>query len=378
MAGNLRNSSPTTDIYVYEAYEQTRREMMSKIQQDKIDDVKALKLETFFNLIKTGQVQVNDKGYARFWSAMEQQSLLNNLLLQMSYLPNAFNIIPKIMNKNNKEQINSQALGQMLEEGVNGTLDAFKKLITSSRNDKLAYNFSHVGNERFDITDILMDIAYEDLKGAYQTTAQELNKYKSKGKTNIGATYISTVQGKIDSAGLTADLEITTNSAIEADIAECLRNATFTDKNVVTSRAIMLGQTNPFRVFLSIPAFNRNVQRWRRMLNCFEHHDTNIHKDKNGPAYFYRIRIIYELTGYGGQYSADAQDIFGSVLGDMPFAKYLIINKPNKYLKVIPVNKLLNIDTVFKQSEDKASTDWRYAVYGPVKLNQHQIKLDSI
>lgn len=376
MAGNLRNNLPHTDEYLYSVYGQTKAEMMNRFKQDKISTTKARKLEKFFNMIKTGKVQTN-QGFGKVWSEANQIALINKL---RSINPSLFksNLFTASTSKSHK-------LGQFLEEAVNTTISTFNKAVTSplkvtTPRQRRTYNTFGVGNKKLDLTEILLDEARSDIELAYQKTSEGLHNFKHKNDQMVfdGITYMPEVQGKIDSVGLNAHIRISSSiSAIEADLVDALTNATFTDKNVLSNRQLRLGQTNPFRVFLTIPAFNRNVQRWQRMLNCFEYHTTKgLHTE--GPRYFYKIRIIYELTGYGGQYSSITQDVFGDILGDMPFAKYIIINQPSGYLRVIPTSQLLNINSIFERSENRAVKDWKYAVYGPVNLSQYQIKLAGI
>ena len=69
------------------------------------------------------------------------------------------------------------------------------------------------------------------------------------------------------------------------------------------------------------------------MITCFENHQNRI-PDNESPVLFYRIRAIYELTGYGTRYvNTKLNDIFKGRGAD-----FLVWNNPiNKdEIRVIP------------------------------------------
>jgi len=82
---------------------------------------------------------------------------------------------------------------------------------------------------------------------------------------------------------------------------QLLNEANFTAKNYASAYDLHLGRTNPYYVFSMVSSGSgENVAgRWVRMLTCFNRHG-DIHSE--APRIFYRIRAIYELTGYGQVY----------------------------------------------------------------------------
>lgn len=116
-----------------------------------------------------------------------------------------------------------------------------------------------------------------------------------------------------------------------------MRYATFTSKNYASLKEIKLGNTNPFRVFASVSPMGaiNTYNRFNRMISCFKKHETN---HSMAPAYFYKIRAIYELTGARQTYlNSD-----GTIDNKLSYAKFLIWNNPgSETVRVIPTSKII-------------------------------------
>ena len=268
------------------------------------------------------------------------------------------------------KDVTSAKLGEYLEHGINRLVKTFQANITNKDYDTLDGLVVGPGKRQLDLTHVIYEIGRETLADLYNTTSDAM--HEAGHKDTIGHSFTPKVWGKIDNTGLRSEIKLQGLSKIKQDIAECLRGATFTSKNYISSNDIKLGNTNPFRIFLTIPAFEQNLQRWHRMMNCFKSH-TFEHSE--APMWFYRIRLIYELTGFGGYYDVKTQEEFGKILSGMTYAKYLIINKPGTSdLRVIPTAAIINAKSILEKEENKIrSNTWQDAVYGPVVINQNDL-----
>jgi hypothetical protein len=66
-------------------------------------------------------------------------------------------------------------------------------------------------------------------------------------------TTMRSVQGKIDNVGFTSEFALSVDvTGMDKDIVNALKDATFTDKNYLSTTELKFGQTNPFRVFATV------------------------------------------------------------------------------------------------------------------------------
>lgn len=180
--------------------------------------------------------------------------------------------------------------------------------------------------------------------------------------------YINTfpaVQGKIDVNGLNASLNLKLSTNIDGGITAALQNSTFTLKNYASNLDIHLGKTNPFRVYVSVGADYYHYP-WPRLMNCLHHHYSNIHPFSD--IFFYRIRAIYELTGYGQNYTNSA---LNTLLGNQG-AKFLIFNQAyaGGSIKVVPTSSL-TLDR--KWIESLTPKNVEDALFGPITISQSEL-----
>ena len=366
------DKNTNTQEYLGKLYNQIKGKILLENIVTK-EDEKAQKLESFLRFIKSVQnnngIVDQNSAFSKFWSIQEQLSIVEELksISGTIFSENLFNI------KGN----NIQERGDALERGIAQIVKGFS-VLHETGDKKAKYNqvISKTGTMHTQVPDLL-DYSNEIMKDTfnkfYQKTAQEMNA--SKNKKNYGNTTMHSVFGKIDNTGLSADLEIRTVTQLEADIVDCLRNATFTAKNYISDMDIHLGQTNPFRVYMTLGSGNEHYNRWHRMINCFQGHSTGYHNE--APNYFYRLRGIYELTGFGMQYTAKANQLIAQQLSALGYAKYLIWNTPGSSdIRVIPTSRIISAIIDNTDSAFQLPDNWKDAMYGPISLSQKSIKFD--
>ena len=86
---------------------------------------------------------------------------------------------------------------------------------------------------------------------------------------------------------------------------------------------------------------------------------------------FYRIRAIYELTGYGTRYvNAKLNDIFKGRGAD-----FLVWNNPiNKdEIRVIPTQAIIQ-DLIANAANEALPKNYKDALFGPINLSQTDLK----
>ena len=372
----LRNSLPHTDVYLQDVYKKTKNSLKNRSKKDNVSWTKAKKLEAFLNLIKSTQKQVQGTGsiqFSEFWSKAEQISLIKELNATNPDLFKNSELL-FLMGYDHQTQhmakgVTSEKLGEYLEHGINRLIKTFQANITNKDYKSLSDFRVGAGQRQFNMDHLIQRFGRETLAELFNETSDAM--FTKGYKETSGHSFQTKVWGKIDNTGLRAELHLEGLTGIKADIAECLRNATFTAKNYISSNDIKLGQTNPFRVFLTIPGFKQDIQRWHRMINCFKSHE-NTHSE--APEYFYRIRLIYELTGFGGYYSVDTQNEFGKILSGQTYAQYLIFNthKGAGQIKVVPTKDLINLANVLdKEEKTIQNKTWEEAMYGVITLKQN-------
>lgn len=365
------SSDTSTEDYLSSIYSSLKREINADAKVK--DNTRALKLQAFLRQIKyMQQTDFNqDVGafpFSTFWKKADQIALMNKLreIKPELFTDKSFLNAPK----------ESYELGAQLEIGVARVVKSMEAVATGG-----SYSSSQksiVGGAHTQIPD-LVKIGDEEMKSIfsqyYNKIQEELKMYKNDTDPAGTASFVHSVQGKIDNIGLRADLTLTSGlSTMEKDIIDALTNATFTDKNYINTSELKFGQTNPFRVFMTVaPRGGGNaVGRFERMKSCFEEHSEGFHT--KAPTYFYRIRAIYELTGARMQYTAKSADTLGNnimkIIAGKP-AKYLIWNNPFGDIYIIPTANIVN--NVIDATNNALPSNWRDAMYGPIKLPQKDL-----
>lgn len=370
----------STDKYLSQIYRGIKNEI--KEQSNLTAELaSARRLQALLTQIKflqkqyqsSGSVEVGDSfPFASFWKKSEQIAMMQAL----------YNINPSIFTEgtfiDTFSGMDNQAymLGNSLEVGVARVIYGIGAKV-SGQTYEGAKNVlkSKVGGLHTQVPDLVAD-TNEEMKNIFSYYYQEVGKAlrEYKGGTQMGgvATTMSSVQGKIDNVGFTADFTAgVTVTGMDQDIVSALRNATFTDKNYLTTSELHFGQTNPFRVFATVaPEGIDTVGRYSRMLECFEKHMSS-HSD--APITFYRIRAIYELTGAKMKYtdkSLENNSIIRELL-EGQIAKFLIWNTPYGDIRVIPTRQIVN--KIIDSASMAMPNNWRDALYGPVSLSQNAL-----
>lgn len=214
----------------------------------------------------------------------------------------------------------------------------------------------------------LIDQAYKDVK-----TKLDEDNMKAQKKYGVNAK----VQGKIDNAMKLLDFTVSDidNPALKR-ILPLLADSSFSDKAYLTTGYVRIGQTNSFRVFLAVSgegSAEEKIYHWERMLNCMDYHD-----EHNAAMLFYQIRYMYELTGYGLQYT---ENKINQALGNSLGAKYFIYYHPGKdngKVRVISTAAIIN-DFIFAVENDgyfqthsaKCNDEKAYALYATLKMRMN-------
>ena len=359
-----------TEQYLSQIYDSLIKEVHSKNLKN--EDMNALRIQTFLRQIK--YIQQNNLAsdtslnlsstsanfpFASFWSKASQISLMQALYDSHKELfqYNLFNLT------SNKYHI----LGGYLESGMRQVLNTLESAVTNTDYHEVKGNNSNtkVGGKHNQGPDLLNAMMKSEFNHAYVKMQEELKKYNE--DNDQIATFMPSVQGKIDINGYEANLSIggsTNLSEYTKSILRALKGATFTAKNYISTNELKFGQTNPFRIFATVaPGGHESVGRFYRMINCFESHNAY---HSNAPVLFYRIKAIYELTGIGAKYVDSAMS---NMIKGNGSAKYLVWNNPLGNIYVIPTQKIIS-ELIEKAAEESLPKDWRDALYGKVVLPQ--------
>lgn len=338
------------------------------------EKLKARKLEIFLRLVKDmqnnkGQISDETAVSEEFWDIVEQKTLVN-----------ALNDVTggKLINENllNFKSNNIFKQGDALERGIAQIVKAIQVLHKENAQDLYEEDISIQSKtgmfqtQVVDLIDIVDQKAKKTLNKFYNKTYQELKKHPNKKMV------MTKVFGKIDNYGISADIKIEATSQIEKDIIDCLRDATFTDKNYGSNKDILLGQTNPFRVYMTLGNGRQHYNRWHRMFNCFELHYSTGFKHLEAPSYFYRLRAIYELTGFNMKYFSSRNQELANRLTGAGHAKYLIWNTPGSdSIRVIPTSLIVaNILNSENFINNNIKENLNQAIYGPIYIKQSSLK----
>ena len=305
------------------------------------------------------------------------------------YKVNSDNIIEGISMQDIQEAIQQLGMGAVWHfEGANGLKEISgvgfedylgrltNRIMVNARDKGLAnwsktYNYVvNLGSQTVDLyKNISDDIENEVIKNLIDETYKEmrpkLEKDAEEAKRKIGVN--ARVQGKIDNAMKYIDFQVTTDNPALRKILPLLSEATFSDKAYLTTGDVALGQTNSFRVFLAVTGegtAEEKIYHWNKMISCMDYHNNH-----HAALLFYQIRYMYELTGYGLQYT---ENKINEALGSLG-AKYFIYYYPNAGVRVIStasiINNLINAvrdDNLWKYNVKDITKE--YALYAKLKM----------
>lgn len=380
MAEDARKDSPSTPLFLQQLYLSYRSRVLPDIWSKHPDTIKAQQLETFLNyakLIEQNQGNISAAAltsngqFKQFWDISEVESFFRML---QQYSPNLFKSGLFIHRGGRSHQ-----QGALLERGVSEVIESVMKAYVGQSGGKAAVYDTNVGGLHTQVPNLVDSIKGEcrDIyTKAYYYTLIGLNETKQKSRV-LGA--MSSVQGKIDSVGLNSKIFMTTNmqNGMFKDIVGALQDATFTDKNYMSKKEIHFGNTNPFRAFAT--AYSASPEtvatRYMRMINCFRFHEG---QHFLAPKYFYRIRVIYEISGAGMKYTSNSLNssspLIHNMLGINAGARFLIWNTPmaGHPIRVMATGEILRniLNSTVKDNKMNLPGDWRDMVYGPVTIKQ--------
>lgn len=369
-----------TNIYV------NLTDQIKKRHQESSLNNKAKKIEEFLKELKKyqqyyQQLELNSeespkKAIKNFFDQSEYRLLF---LLLYHTNPHIFeyNLLNKIK-ENTDQSVIPQKLGSYLEWGLTEILNTYQAAISGKEYSEVKNSNKgtiNIGGAHILGTKQLVDEANEIMKkeynGMYQIMQENLKEYNRENTDKV-AKYMSSIQGKIDVNSFKSITEITVKLNLiphAQEILEALSGATFTAKNYISTSQLHFGQTNPFRVYTIVAAQQEDiVGHFCRMVTCFEHHPK---KDKENPVLFYRIRAIYELTGYGARYTnIELNKIFQGRGAD-----FLIWNNPTdvEEIRVIPTQAIIQ-DLIENAANEALPKNYKDALFGPISLSQTDLK----
>ena len=330
---------------------------------------KAQRLASFLTMLKRaskkgGISKLSTNAFAGFFEGAEQVAV-KTLLMQLNTASRHHDIdgnIRTIFNSNYFNQISqdSTTLGMYLERGLSQVIKSFEALTTNKRYTKTDQHM--VGTAHTQINSLLSladDAAKQEVRDIYTYTRQQLYQYKNTPITTE-LSYVPSVQGKIDTTGLTAQINIafddTKLSHLALEMLDILKDATFTDKNYISLDVLKFGQTNPARIYAIV---NGGAAGYYQMLNCFRYHSHGV----KAQTLFYRIRALYELTGYGASY-INMKQLNGQI------AKYLVWNNP-----LTDTVQVISTAAIMENLIDKLEAPQQIddALFAPITLSQSML-----
>ena len=357
-------------------------------QNNSLND-KAKTIENFLKAIKQyqqlfqQQLQENPKKnpkdiMKKFWAEDEYAALIQALYEANPHILE-FNLLNKIKESTDQEVL-SYKLGSYLEQGLTEILNTYEAAMSGRKYSEVKKSnkgIINVGGSHIAGTKQLVDetnkIMQNEYNQMYQIMQKSLKEYNQQNIDKI-AEYMPSVQGKIDINSFQSIIEIRSDLKLKPqaeEILKALSGATFTAKNYISTSQLHFGQTNPFRVYTIVAAQQEDIiGHFCRMITCFENHQNRI-PDNESPVLFYRIRAIYELTGYGTRYvNAKLNDIFKGRGAD-----FLVWNNPiNKdEIRVIPTQAIIQ-DLIANAANEALPKNYKDALFGPINLSQTDLK----
>lgn len=344
------------------SYNSARRRLREATEET--DQADALILQKFLADIKNAQLtyQKNGKeGLEGLWETLQYGALIKAMYEIHSPVIERLNLI--------SGADSSYLLGAQLERGLSSIIKSVETVATGKSYDEASHSI--VGGYTTQVPDLINtgdDIMKGIFNDIYNQTAQAMREYAGTAEKHTGIAYMNAVQGKIDNVGLSGELVISSSVNIPnlETVVNALKNATFSDKNYISTSHLRLGMTNPFRVFLVMVASGyKGAAQFYRMVSCFENHLN----DEEGQVAFYRIRAIYELTGLGLKYKNSE---IANILVGAQAAKFFVYNNPfghqNSFggIYVVSTRKLVN--KMMRDTENLLPKGWQDALFGPIEL----------
>lgn len=366
---------------------QIKKKQKQYYQNRSLND-KAKKIEDFLKEIKKyqqyfQQLQLNpgedpEEAIKNFFAESKYR-----LLFQALYNTNPHIFKLNLLNKikeNADQSVLSQKLGTYLEWGLTEILNTYQAAVSGreysevkeSNKGVISIGGAHISGTKqlVDETNEIMRNKYNEM---YQIIQKNLKEYNQKNTDKI-AEYMPSVQGKIDINSFQSIIEIKDDLKLAPytqEVLEALSGATFTAKNYISTSQLYFGQTNPFRVYVIVAAQQKDIiGHFCRMITCFENHQ-NISPDNESPTLFYRIRAIYELTGYGAHYiNTELNNIFQGRGAD-----FLVWNNPARIdeIRVIPTQAIIQ-DLIENAANEALPKNYKDALFGPISLSQTDLK----
>lgn len=220
--------------------------------------------------------------------------------------------------------------------------------LNSDANHFYSYTGGAIGSEKIDLYKIVDNKIHDMTLWLYKYSSKKIRESYLKG-TDLNSIGVSTnVDGKIDVAMNYFNINVNIHDGYLEKILPLLSSGKFTVKTSKNNRntgMIMLGNTNPFRVFMNVTGGTgiKALERWQRTLACmgkingFSGHSHHIPID---AELFFKIRTIYELTGYGAQY---VSDLINNSFNDLNGADYIIyLNDAKKHVYVFSTAELIS------------------------------------
>ena len=346
--------------------------MLDKVKWNKEDNVKAKIIQDFLQALK--HVIKSKYGFSSIF--YDENFPLRTIKQKNEFLALCLalkEIRPEIFTEKNLLNVSEKSfeLGNELEIGIARIIKGLEIHFTGKEKEEYEMAQVHKVGDKKIMPTIFDEMTKEYFTTVYKEVSKELNAFKGEDKI---AKSFSSVSGKIDAVGLYGELNITSSVELENFLVDALRNATFTLKNYISTDHLKFGQTNPFRVFLTvIPSDIKNpIGQYYRIKGCLEGH-YNSHSSV--PKLFYRIRAIYELTGAGENYTnLDKNNPMYDVLTQSFGAKYLIWNNPIKDIYVIPTGRIVKAIIENKDYINPLPNNWREIMYGPITIKQVQLE----
>ena len=333
---SAKSSGVSTPVYLQGIYD-NMRQSLKDIQSFTVGTQGAKRLQYFLNLIKVAQ-----KSYKS--SSTTADNFIEELMLdetETALLRKLYEIQPALFSKGGLYSLGSgrSRRGKKLEDDLSRMVSAaqataedksYNYALDLFKGNSIGIGGQHVFSKNYvdDIAKKVNGFIYGQTKDAMEIAAGKVDR-KIRTDYDNSASYIHSIQGKVDVAGMHMNLSYSGQLTLEQELISLLNDANFTAKNYASSYDLHLGHTNPYYVFLMVkPAATENdttAGRWIRMLNCFNNH-TDTHGE--APSIFYRIRAIYELTGYGQTYKNGALNDKLGITNNGKFsgANYLVFN----------------------------------------------------
>lgn len=202
---------------------------------------------------------------------------------------------------------------------------AEKKKYIKNKTIVIGANGANVGSMQTNIAGVLD----EDIKDLVKDSYEEVGRYiKDNIKTteeSEKSTYTS-VDGKIDATGLGYKFDITIENSEIPKILTLFQQSGFTLKDYRrNSVEIASSGANFYRTFYTLASkagITEDIDgKFWRMINCIQYH-----KDNDVLTYITRLRLMYELTGIGQNYSlmSGVNNAFRDILTGVQGARFII------------------------------------------------------